>query len=503
MERCEPIIEKWDAWPWAIIFFRVEFRLLGHLASLRGTYSRLPMTCYSECHSAPVTTEQDVPPVSVLFVPRKAILRDLAHKTPFAAPAWRALKDCDEDKRWICISDAPPLEWVGKTASGDRNRYLEARQRERRRLELPGYESLEDQADYVKTLTAFRDHDFAGMQIHARRLIQKFPHRPRVHMIMASASRCTGDFRSAMEHYREAIRFQRRRSRPLVRCLRNRAAEWMNEESLEKDVLLETADRIASETSEDAAAAWVELVMCYGMLGNDRAALRACKCGIESFPDNPTLHALKAAACSATGDLDGAIEANLGAIRLKPDIGPPWTLQGEFFLAAGRTGEAARCFQRSAKLGPHFVSPWKMLGRISMNHGKFSRGAKYYKKALSLDPEDGAVWNDLCCCCAQLGRGEEAIDAGRKAVGQKPNMHTWASLGMAYRVAGRPKPAIDCFLQAIRLEWDYANAWYNLGLTYLQTGDREKARNVIDQLSRLDLAWTALLRDKFDAAFNQ
>ena len=49
------------------------------------------------------------------------------------------------------------------------------------------------------------------------------------------------------------------------------------------------------------------------------------------------------------------------------------------------------------------------------------------------------------------------------------------NLGVVYRRLGRYQEAVEAFKQAIRLKPDYANAHYNLGVTYFLLGDTSSA----------------------------
>ena len=495
-----PIEESLNAkggWPWAMVCFRSEFRLSGHLAMIRELKCRLPMACYSVRPPNGITGEDSVPPVSVLLVPRKGILQTLAPKSPLLMPVWQALRGCAEDQRWLCIPDAPAPEWVRKTAVGDGKRYLEARASEHSRLEAPGYESLESQEEYQMALVAASEGDAFSLHTHAQRFSKAFPHRPRGHLMLGDAYAAMHDSSSAIEHYREAISLERTRSRRLAASWLNRAAEWMDEESAEKDTCLVKAHRIATESSSDAAAAWMRLAATHADAGEMEKARSACESGIEWFPCSAPLHVLRLEVCEALGDLDAAVSAGFAGAQAADGDGYPWFRLGMLFLTVRNAAETIRCFDRSAAFAPDVSFPLSMLGLTHARQHDYGKGAEYCRKALCLDPEDAGAWNTLSHCCTRLGFVEDAIDGGRQAVRLCPNKHSWDTLGAAYSAAGRSPQAVKCLVRAITLDWEYGEAWYDLGVAYLRAGDRDRAASVLARLRQIDLAWTATLLDEF------
>lgn len=109
--------------PWAIIAFPEEYRLAGHLCSLRVGGDDFSFTAYS-VRSGYSVSESGPPPVSMVFVSRKAVLERCAHESQLFQAAWQALEKMPETRNWFCISDPPPAQWVADTEIGDDELYL-------------------------------------------------------------------------------------------------------------------------------------------------------------------------------------------------------------------------------------------------------------------------------------------------------------------------------------------------------------------------------------------
>jgi len=119
----ESAFKKSDNWPWAIVFYREEFRLAGHVVSTRKDRSDVSLTSYTMPSNHSVE-EHGVPTVSVLLIYTKNPLKELAEESELFSKAWEQLSDCDESRHWICIAESPSEEWIKKASKGDDQLFL-------------------------------------------------------------------------------------------------------------------------------------------------------------------------------------------------------------------------------------------------------------------------------------------------------------------------------------------------------------------------------------------
>jgi tetratricopeptide (TPR) repeat protein len=77
----------------------------------------------------------------------------------------------------------------------------------------------------------------------------------------------------------------------------------------------------------------------------------------------------------------------------------------------------------------------------------------------------------------------------------------YLDLGIAYDMLGKYKEAIKSFKQAIRIDPDYRDAHYNLGVAYNSLSDRGSAMGQMMILRRLDYVLSyelySLVKEKF------
>ncbi len=81
----------------------------------------------------------------------------------------------------------------------------------------------------------------------------------------------------------------------------------------------------------------------------------------------------------------------------------------------------------------------------------------------------------------------EMLELAEKwCVAESQNADSWLALGKAYQHLQQNDQAIAAYRKAIMLDSDYPEAWYNLGLVYLDQGKQTEAEEVCKVLGSLD-----------------
>ncbi len=111
-------------------------------------------------------------------------------------------------------------------------------------------------------------------------------------------------------------------------------------------------------------------------------------------------------------------------------------------------------------------------------------------------PEEFAFWQQpydrepyfLQAAALEAGeRWSEMLQLAEKwSAAESRNANSWLALGKAYQHLQQYDQAIAAFRKAIALDRDYPEAWYNLGLVYLEQGKQSEAEEVSKVLGGLD-----------------
>lgn len=141
--------------------------------------------------------------------------------------------------------------------------------------------------------------------------------------------------------------------------------------------------------------------------------------------------------------------------------------------------------------------------RDAQARGDFQAAAEFYRKAVNLHPEIPELRANLGLMYYQTGNDEQAVEAFRHAIRLKPGLfvpnlflgleyvklkrfneaipylkraaaskptdiQTQLALGQAYRRTGKARLAIASYLRAVQLDPGKADAWFHLGVSYLE-----------------------------------
>lgn len=204
------------------------------------------------------------------------------------------------------------------------------------------------------------------------------------------------------------------------------------------------------------------------------------------------------------GDLKNAENELKEASALAPNSTAITYKFGRVALAKGDKDSAIDYFKKAIDQNPLFVKAYNALGGIYEDTGDMESAIKYYELAHNISPEnterlialsklyykagetekskgilDAALSDsigDVSTTFLLLGEmslskneNEQAVKILTKANKKNPfDISIMQSLAEAYRRVGQPKDAIKMYEEIIRINPKNANAYYNIGKTYLE-----------------------------------
>jgi tetratricopeptide (TPR) repeat protein len=219
---------------------------------------------------------------------------------------------------------------------------------------------------------------------------------------------------------------------------------------------------------------------------------------------------------------DAAADAE-ESIHMYPESGWTWTAAARVYAQARHSEPslnvaALRFWERFVVRFPKSTQAWLELGfllfrlREFRDKHEFSRKSLIaYEKAIELGADDPLVWDRTGHLLQEAGRWEEAVERYKKAAAGDASSHGYCyafalrQLGcyeeaLPYSLAAAQKHqsdgmswilvadcraqlqdyqgAIDAYLEAIKIEPDYAKAWFDLGGLLWNMHDAEGALNL-------------------------
>jgi tetratricopeptide (TPR) repeat protein len=236
-------------------------------------------------------------------------------------------------------------------------------------------------------------------------------------------------------------------------------------------------------------------------IGTFKEAADAFSEAIRIKPDYVEAYSGLGLAYAFLGRHEESIEALLKVKSLKPDD-KFWSgavsntaLRG-LYTKQGNYEEAIKINQEEIQANPDSPLPYFTLGDLYFNVGRYDDAISEYKKGINIKPKNDSFMPDiarsysdsqrLASLYVKMGRYEDAIAPCKEAIRKNPrNEEAYGILTEVYLKLNRNKEAIETSRQVVQVKPERADLIYELGSTYLATGDKQAALAQVKILSSL------------------
>ena len=141
------------------------------------------------------------------------------------------------------------------------------------------------------------------------------------------------------------------------------------------------------------------------------------------------------------------------ALKLKPDYAPALYLQGRKAQLEGNYKDAETAFLKVVKLEPRKAKAYGQLGMAMYHLGKEKEAEKAYRTELEMNPDDYNTWFNL---------GELQLSHAVQV--KRPD-----------EIQSLRAEAMECYLKALELNRDHAQAHYRMGVLLNGNGQYKEA----------------------------
>src|SRR5882724_2875915 len=254
-----------------------------------------------------------------------------------------------------------------------------------------------------------------------------------------------------------------------------------------------------SALSNDATNynALIGLTTLYSRQGQfDKAHAQIDK-AIQSYPNNASLHFLKAQIYGFERNAQGA-EAELSkTIQLDPNYINAYYSFAALFINSRQEERAIAEYRKLLERQPDSAGAYTLIGMLEYSRNNYDRAVESYKKALELDQNAAIAANNLAWLYAVTEKGnlDEAVRLAQGVVQKSPNVAGFVdTLGWIYFKKGLYGAAVEQLQKAVALDGASAksaggsaspNYAYHLGVALKAKGDREGARRQLEAALRL------------------
>lgn len=195
-------------------------------------------------------------------------------------------------------------------------------------------------------------------------------------------------------------------------------------------------------------------------------------------------------------DIEGALHALEDAHALDPANHELSFFLGETYFNEGDAAAALRFFQRVLQVKPKHFESLVYGGVLSHEQGDHERSEMLLKQAVAAHPDEFLPVFSLGAIHAARGRLAQAMAFLERAVAIDPLPQASYLLGNCCFEMGRTGAAIRYLKEATRQDPSYQEAYFLLGLAYLDRRWFHKAEEALDAAKRLNphrLAYSELV----------
>lgn len=245
----------------------------------------------------------------------------------------------------------------------------------------------------------------------------------------------SGQYNDAMQHFRDALQFE--------------------------------------PNNEDAT---LYLGLCLGQKKDYKGAFKQFKLAAKLNPKNaePWLH--RGLLEQEMGKFKPSLRSYDKALRIKPDYADAWYNSGVVYFHLKKWNESAENLRKAADLDPLDPDPILQLGNVGFQTGDLKTAIDYYTQTLELNDKQFVAWFNRARSLSHLGDLYGALKDYTAALEISKDYDTYLNRGIVSTQLNLPNEAIQDFNQAIALDTNRSEAFYNRGYVYFKTRNSEPSR---------------------------
>lgn len=265
----------------------------------------------------------------------------------------------------------------------------------------------------------------------------------------------------------------------LVPVTRNRASIWKDSESLWTDVI---------EKQSTISVAYNNRGNVYYQQANWAKAGADFDMAIKLNPRYPNSYSNRGSVNIYLGKYEESLKDNEKAISISPGFAEAWLGKGVALYNLNRTEEAVKCYDKAISLIPNFPNAYNNRGGAFLKLKNYDQAINDFNKALKLAPAYDEARVNLALVYVEMKeytKAEETILPVKTDNRRNTTLSDiYLKQGLDTYQKGIPKEAITLYEKALTINPQNAEAWYNMGGTYLMQQNVEKAkecwRNVLN-----------------------
>ena len=195
----------------------------------------------------------------------------------------------------------------------------------------------------------------------------------------------------------------------------------------------------------------------------------------------------------ARNDLSAAEQAYRKALQLSPSYLDAWVSLGIVLRVQGKLAEAEHCQREAVRLNAGSFLAQLNLGTALSSQTRFSEAVDCFQRAVAIDPRSANAHCNLGIALLQLSDSRAAWHLSEALQLQPENFDAVFNLGRSFMQAGEFERAITAFAHAKRLVPASLESQFLFATAHFRAGRFEPARDEYERLVREHPTWSTPL----------
>ncbi|UCE43083.1 MAG: sulfatase-like hydrolase/transferase [Candidatus Aminicenantes bacterium] len=226
--------------------------------------------------------------------------------------------------------------------------------------------------------------------------------------------------------------------------------------------------------------------------GDHRKALMYFEKALDKEPNNVQLKLSVAQSLVKNGQRERALAMSQALFDDQTITGDPANAGilskiGLIFIEGNRLEQARRILLDSVAMDDSNAESWNSLGVVYYRKKEYPKAVEAYERAVRLNPEFASAFNNLGTLYLREflerrdpGMVPKAIDAFDRAINNDPLLAAaYNGRASAFKFSDRANEAIRDWKRAMELQPDFVNVYFNLGITYMEIGEKTEAAKIL------------------------
>jgi tetratricopeptide (TPR) repeat protein len=218
---------------------------------------------------------------------------------------------------------------------------------------------------------------------------------------------------------------------------------------------------------------------------------------LSSYPNNPSLHYLKAQIYGYERNAQGAETELRKSLELDPNYLAAYSALGALFINSQQSDRAIAEYRKILELRPDNAMAYTIIGMLEDARKNYDAAADNYRKALEKDQNAIIAANNLAWLYAVQGKGnlDEAVRLAQGVVQKNANMAGFIdTLGWVYYKKGLHAAAVEQLQKAVAVDEvtarngkvsPSATYRFHLGMALMAKGDKQASRRELETALKL------------------